>query len=595
MFAPAAPPPQTGKTHLRPNRRPRPGIRLGSVTRKARSRDETTPQNEPPTAPGPSLSRLEVRNLATIRTLDLSFRDGLSVFTGETGAGKSIIVDALGLLLGSRSNTDLIRTGEDDLLVTGFWADDVASRRVTSQGRSTARLDGEVVALRELQDWAQRRLTIHWQHSAVSLLGPANQRALLDRQLPAELGAYAAAHRAWADARARLEALRASERERARQLDLLQFQATEISDVNPVPGEEEPLQADLNRLANLESIAQGAAGAITLLSDGDENALGFLAEAVRSLNVSARYDDTTAQLQRELREALDSVQAVVGELRAVAEDQAPDPEELARVEARLGALGKLRAKYGPTLDDVLSFQAQVEQELAALTRDEQDAGTLDADVAALHAELLRAGAALDTARRDRAAPLAAELVAVIRQLGMPHARLEFRLHALNEPSAHGLSDVTLHFTANPGEDLAPLADVASGGELSRVMLAISTVLGADTPAVVFDEVDAGIGGGAALAVAAQLRHLAQARQVFVVTHLAQIAAQADHHYKVEKSVEDGRTVSRVRLLPPEERLHEIARMLSGNTSEAALRHARELLGPAHAGAEAAAEPASSAR
>ncbi|WDA58070.1 DNA repair protein RecN [Deinococcus aquaticus] len=554
------------------------------MTRKARPRDETTQTAPLPAAPavavdaGPPLTRLEVRNLATIQMLDLHFGAGLSVFTGETGAGKSIIVDALGLLLGSRSNTDLIRTGEDDLLVTGFWNDDVASRRVTSQGRSTARLDGEVVTLRELQDWAQRRLTIHWQHSAVSLLGPANQRALLDRQLPAELGAYTAAYRAWTEARARLEALRASERERARQLDLLQFQAAEITEVNPTPGEEEPLQADLNRLANLESIAQGAAGAITLLSDGDENALGFLAEAVRSLNVSARYDETTAQLQRELREALDSVQAVTGELRAVAEDQAPDPEELARVEARLGALGKLRAKYGPTLDDVLTFHAQVEQELAALTRDEQDAGTLDADVAALLTGVRRAAADLDAARTRRAAPLAAELVGVIRQLGMPHARLEFQLTPLAEPGAHGLSDVTLQFTANPGEDLAPLADVASGGELSRVMLAISTVLGADTPAVVFDEVDAGIGGGAALAVAAQLRHLAQTRQVFVVTHLAQIAAQADHHFKVEKSVEAGRTVSRVRLLPPEERLHEIARMLSGNTSDAALQHARELLG-----------------
>ncbi|GGR50377.1 DNA repair protein RecN [Deinococcus seoulensis] len=559
--------------------------RLAGVTRKARPRDETTQTAPLPTAApaltvdaGPSLTRLEVRNLATIRTLDLHFGAGLSVFTGETGAGKSIIVDALGLLLGSRSNTDLIRTGEDDLLVTGFWNDDAASRRVTSQGRSTARLDGEVVTLRELQDWAQRRLTIHWQHSAVSLLGPANQRALLDRQLPGELAAYTAAYRAWTDARTRLDALRASERERARQLDLLQFQATEITEVNPTPGEEEPLQADLNRLANLESIAQGAAGAITLLSDGEENALGFLAEAVRSLNVSARYDDTTAQLQRELREALDSVQAVVGELRAVAEDQAPDPEELARVEARLGALGKLRAKYGPTLDDVLTFHAQVEQELAALTRDEQDAGTLDADVAALLTDVRRAAADLDAARTRRAAPLAAELVGVIRQLGMPHARLEFQLTPLTEPGAHGLSDVTLQFTANPGEDLAPLADVASGGELSRVMLAISTVLGADTPAVVFDEVDAGIGGGAALAVAAQLRHLAQTRQVFVVTHLAQIAAQADHHFKVEKSVQDGRTVSRVRLLTQDERLEEIARMLSGNTSDAALQHARELLG-----------------
>ncbi|GGK86986.1 DNA repair protein RecN [Deinococcus radiotolerans] len=539
------------------------------MTRKA-------PRSDAPPAL-PPLRALEVRNLATIRSLNLDFSAGLSVFTGETGAGKSIIVDALGLLLGSRSNTDLIRSGEDDLLVTGHWGEEIASRRVTTQSRSTARLDGEVVSLRELQDWAQKRLTIHWQHSAVSLLTPANQRALLDRQVDAEHATYAQAYRDWQDARTRLDRLRATERERARQLDLLQFQSREISELNPQLGEEEPLQADLSRLANLDTIAQSAAGALHLLSDGDENALGYLNEATRALNAGARFDDTTAQLQSELRDAVASIQAVVGELRAVAEGQAPDPEELARVETRLGALGKLRAKYGPTLEDVLNFHAQVETELAELTRDEQDAGTLDTEVDALRERVQAAGEKLDAARRKRAAPLAEDLLGVIRQLGMPHARLAFHLGALAEPGPHGLSDVTLHFNANPGEDLAPLADVASGGELSRVMLAISTVLGADTPAVVFDEVDAGIGGSAAHAVAEQLRALARTRQVLVVTHLAQIAARADHHFKVEKSVEDGRTVSRVRLLSGDERLEEIARMLSGHASGAALEHARELL------------------
>ncbi|MFC4425587.1 DNA repair protein RecN [Deinococcus navajonensis] len=546
------------------------------MTRKARA---PRPDPEQSAAPvGPALSRLEVRNLATIQSLDLEFQRGFSVFTGETGAGKSIIVDALGLLLGARANTDLIRTGEESLLVSGFWeGEEVASRRVTAQGRSAARLDGEVVSLRELQEWAQHRLTIHWQHSAVSLLSPANQRALLDRQVGAEVQGYLTAYRAWQAAAERLESLRASERERARQLDLLNFQAQEIAQVAPQPGEEEPLQADLARLSNLDTIAQSAAGALELLSDADENAAGFLAEAVRALNAGARYDETTAQLQTELRAALDSVQAIAGELRGVADSSAPDPEELARVESRLGALGKLRAKYGPTLEDVVTFHAGVEEELAALTRDEQDAGTLDAEVRALRLAAEQAGQALDAARQRRAVPLAAELVAVIRQLGMPHARLEFQLAPLAVPGPHGLSDVALRFTANPGEDLAPLSDVASGGELSRVMLAISTVLGADTPAVVFDEVDAGIGGGAALAVAAQLGRLARERQVFVVTHLAQIAARADHHYKVEKGVEGGRTVSRVRRLGAAERLEEIARMLSGNTSEAALKHARELL------------------
>lgn len=546
-----------------------------AVTRQARPA-KTKPEKPKPAA-GPRLSQLEVRNLATIPELTLQLGDGFCAFTGETGAGKSIIVDALGLLLGGRANSDLIRTGADDLLVTGFWGEESASRRLSATGRGNARLDGEVVSVRELQEWAQNRLTIHWQHSAVSLLSPANQRALLDRRVPHEARAYAAAFTAWREADTRLESLRSSERERARQLDLLRFQSQEIAEVAPQVGEEDPLNAELTRLANLHTIASAAAGGLELLSDGDMNAASLLSEAVRVLNSGAKYDENTGQLQNELREALEAVQAVVSELRDTAEQSAPDPEELARVEARLAALNKLRNKYGPTLEDVLDFQVKVEEELATLERDEQDAGTLQDEVDALHAELLKVGAGLDRAREREAGPLVKQLLAVIRELGMPHARMEFSLSPTPSPTAHGLSDVTLLFNANPGEALAGLADVASGGELSRVMLAISTVLGADTPCVVFDEVDAGIGGTAAQAVASQLARLAQERQVLVVTHLAQIAARADHHFKVEKGVEGGRTVSRVRLLTETERLDEIARMLSGNTSEAALSHARELL------------------
>ena len=546
-----------------------------AVTRQARPA-KTKPEKPKPAA-GPRLSQLEVRNLATIPELTLQLGDGFCAFTGETGAGKSIIVDALGLLLGGRANSDLIRTGADDLLVTGFWGEESASRRLSATGRGNARLDGEVVSVRELQEWAQNRLTIHWQHSAVSLLSPANQRALLDRRVPHEARAYAAAFTAWREADTRLESLRSSERERARQLDLLRFQSQEIAEVAPQVGEEDPLNAELTRLANLHTIASAAAGGLELLSDGDMNAASLLSEAVRVLNSGAKYDENTGQLQNELREALEAVQAVVSELRDTAEQSAPDPEELARVEARLAALNKLRNKYGPTLEDVLDFQVKVEEELATLERDEQDAGTLQDEVDALHAELLEVGAGLDRAREREAGPLVKQLLAVIRELGMPHARMEFSLSSTPSPTAHGLSDVTLLFNANPGEALAGLADVASGGELSRVMLAISTVLGADTPCVVFDEVDAGIGGTAAQAVASQLARLAQERQVLVVTHLAQIAARADHHFKVEKGVEGGRTVSRVRLLTETERLDEIARMLSGNTSEAALSHARELL------------------
>ncbi|MFC5847931.1 DNA repair protein RecN [Deinococcus petrolearius] len=551
------------------------------MTRKARTPTQdaparrSTPVSGSAEHPGPGIVRLEVRNLATIAHLSLDLGGGFCAFTGETGAGKSIIVDALGLLLGSRASSDLIRSGEGDLLVTGFWkGEQSASRRLQAQGRGNARLDGEVVSLRELQEWSQNRLTIHWQHSAVSLLSAANQRGLLDRRL--DTRPYAAAYARWRAASARLDELRASMRERARQIDLLTFQVQEIREVDPRPGEEEPLASDLARLSNLDTVAQSAAAGLELLSDGEMNAGGMIAEAVRALNAGAKYDPLTAQLQDELRAAQEALRAVVGELRERAENSAPDPEDLARVEARLAALGKLRAKYGPALEDVVAFADAAATELETLEQDERDAGTLEDEVGALRQGVRREGQLLDAARREAAGPLADELLAVIRELGMPHARMAFALSLLEQPAAHGLSDVTLLFGANPGEALGPLSDVASGGELSRVMLAISTVLGADTPSVVFDEVDAGIGGSAALAVASQLARLARSRQVLVVTHLAQIAARADHHYKVEKSVEGGRTVSRVRLLTENERLEEIARMLGGHTSEAALRHAREL-------------------
>ena len=524
------------------------------------------------------LTRLEILRLATIERLELSLGGGFNVFTGETGAGKSIIVDALGLLLGTRGGSDLVRGGAEDLLVSGFWDDSVASRRVTAAGRSTARLDGEVVSLRELGDWAAGRLTVHWQHSAQSLLSPAHVRAMLDRAHRPELAAYTAAYGAWQAQSARLERLRVGQRERARQLDVLAYQLAEIEAAAPQVGEEEPLEAELARLSNLESIASGAAGALELLSAGEVNAQGLIAEAVRALGGAARFDANLGALLSEVRAAQEAIGAVALELGGVAELSAPDPQEILRIEARLAQLSKLRAKYGPSLEDVLETRSEIAGQLEGLRRDEQDAGGLESEVARLLEGLRAAGKQLSQARAKTAPKVAAQLQKVVRELGMPHARLEFALSPLREPAAHGLESVELRFSANPGEALGPLENVASGGELSRVMLAVSTVLGANTPSVVFDEVDAGVGGAAASAVAAQLALLARERQVLVVTHLAQIAARAGHHFKVEKRVLGGRTVTAVRELDAAEREAEIARMLSGSDSAAARQHARELLG-----------------
>ena len=526
------------------------------------------------------LTRLEVDSLAIIDHLALELGGGLCAFTGETGAGKSIVIDALGLLLGGRASSEMIRSGRESLLVSAFWDDElVAGRRVTASGRGTARLEGEVVTVRELGARVGERLTLHGQHAAVALLSTRTHREFLDSGISKILlERYSAAYTQFTVARDRLERLKMNERERARELDLLEYQFREIADLKPVVGEEEPLEAELERLSNLEEIAAQAAQSLELLQEADYNALSLLQEAVKTLSSVAKVDPSVAALRENLKELVGGIKAVSHELSALSEDSAPDPEELERISTRLTGLTKLKNKYGATLGDVLKYGTELETRLLELRGDDADLGDLEANLAQYRAKVLKVGSELSSERANVALELGEKLVEVVRKLGMPHARLEFALTPTSEPSSSGLESVEILFSANPGEGLGPLSSVASGGELSRVMLALSTVLGSSTPTVIFDEVDAGIGGAAAGAVAGQLESLAAQHQVLVVTHLAQIAARADHHYLVEKRVrDDGRTETTVRALSGTERLEELARMLSGAVSKVALEHARELL------------------
>ena len=526
------------------------------------------------------LVRLEVQSLAIIDHLALELGGGLCAFTGETGAGKSIVIDALGLLLGGRASSELIRSGRESLLVSGFWDDElVAGRRVTSAGRGTARLEGEVVTVRELGARVGERLTLHGQHAAVALLSTRTHREFLDSGISkALLERYVTAYTQFTAAKDRLERLKMGERERARELDLLEYQFREIADLKPVAGEEEPLESELERLSNLEEIAAQAAQSLELLQEADYNVLSLLQEAVKTLVNVAKVDASVATLRETLKEVVSSLKGVSHELSAISEDSAPDPEELERISNRLTNLTKLKNKYGATLEDVLGYASELETRLLELRGDDADLGDLEVNLARYRAEVLEVGTELSSNRASVALELGEKLAQVVRRLGMPHARLEFALSSLAEPSSSGLESVEILFSANPGENLGPLSSVASGGELSRVMLALSTVLGSSTPTVIFDEVDAGIGGSAANAVAQQLESLAAQHQVLVVTHLAQIAARADHHYLVEKHVrDDGRTETTVRLLSDSERPLELARMLSGAVSKVALEHARELL------------------
>ncbi len=517
------------------------------------------------------LERLEVQNLAVLEQVALDFSPGLTVLTGETGAGKSVLVDALSLLLGEKAE-GLVRAGAETLLVTAFFDGKSLSRKV-AQGRSTARIDGEVVSLRELSEEAAQHLTIHAQHASLTLFSRKAQRKLLDSQVrPDLLARYQHAYGQYQSILRETERLETAARERERRLDILRFQIAEIDQARLVVGEEEQLKQEAERLRHLEALRERVSAAIGALS-GEGDALGLVTLASREVRAAGRFDAHLESLGRDLEAALDALRAVSRELEDYLENLEADPQRLDEVEARLALIEKLGRKYGEGIPAILEFAETARQELVELEGAEDRLSQLRSQKETAWKALLETGQQLTEARTHAAEMLSQKVVEEIRTLGMPSAQFRVGLLPLESPGPEGLEEVQLLFSANPGLGLAPLEKAASGGELSRVMLALALLTGSEAETVVFDEVDAGVGGEAAWQVAERLARLAQERQVLVVTHLPQIAARAQNHYRVVKR---GASVE-IQRVQDEERVRELARMLSGSYSEAALEHARELL------------------
>ena len=536
------------------------------------------------------LARLELRDFAIIDELGIEFEPGLNVLTGETGAGKSIVVDGLSVLVGDRPDPAMIRVGSDAALVQGMFRDaalESAGRRLVRDGRNTARVDGELVTVAELVERSGAEIAIFGQHASQRLLDAAAQREQLDRMLDdagrAALDRYRHTFDAYRRTATRLRELEDAQRERARHLDMLRFQRDEIDEAELVPDEEDRLGQEARGLHNAERIVGGVAAALELLAGGEPNATDLLADASRELDAPARYHEQLATLGGELADVATAARAVTSELEAFLDDFESDPRRLEVIHARLAAIDRLKRKYGATLADVLEYRERVGRDLEALERDEADLDELRRRMDALAAELEHAGSELSTARNGAGGALSAGIAELLPRLAMPEARFEVALEPMQDFGPHGGERLRFLFSANRGEPLAPLASVASGGELSRLMLAIHVVSGTDVPTVVFDEVDAGIGGRTARAVGELLRRLAGKRQVLVVTHLPQVAAFAHAHFAVAKQEQDGRTVTRVRALDPAGREAELARMLSGDVTDASLDNARELLGTAAVG------------
>lgn len=550
------------------------------------------------------ISDLSITNIAIIESLQISFSPGLTLLTGETGAGKSIIIDAVGLIMGGRASTELIRSGEEEAVVealfqvndapllnrlldeAGFGSGDelLVKRSISRNGKNRIFINGSLATLALLTDVSRHLINIYGQHESQSLLRPENQLLLLDaygglNQLRDRFGAL---YRELQMVRERLERFDREEREAVRRLDLLGFQSGEITSAALRAGEEEELEEQQLMLSNAGRLAATSAEAFERLYGGDGALLGQLRRISGSIGDLAAIDRSLEQTAASLEEGYLQLEDAAITLRDYASRIESDPDALQRVEDRLDLIGRMKKKYGATIEDVLEYGRQVEAELAALKGREADHCLLDQERARLERELENCGTELSDCRRKAGKNLATALEGEVHQLAMPNAVLEVSLLPLDEPRSSGFERVEFLFSPNPGEEARPLAKVASGGELSRLMLALKQVLPeGDVPTLVFDEVDTGIGGATAELVGAKLKNVSRRQQVLCITHLPQVAAFADQHLHVEKRVAGGRTSTAVTLLGDGERVEELARMLGGSSiTETTRRHARELLGSA---------------
>jgi DNA repair protein RecN (Recombination protein N) len=550
------------------------------------------------------LREVRLRNFAVVESVSVGFAPGLNVLTGETGAGKSILIDAIVLVRGGRAQSDVIRAEAETATVEAIFAvDDVAAARAVLDEAGLAPDDnGEIVVRRELARSGRHRafvndspvtvallerlgdglVEVHGQHEHQRLLEPGRQLELLDRFADAEdlVSRVAALHAKYRAARDEAERTRAADRDCAQREDLLRFQVSELDAARLRPGEEEELRAEARRLQHAERFLTGLAETTALLDDAPQSAGERLARALKIVHDLGRLDAEFAAPAEPLEAARVHVEEALAGLRRLRDRITAEPGRLDAVHERLDALTRLKRKYGDSELAMLEFRAEAARELERLERHEEVMANQARVLDELASELAAAAAGLSERRRAAAAKLSAQVEKALRGLGMERARFEVALEPLLEPGPRGLERVELRLSTNPGEEIRPLARVASGGELSRTMLALTSVLArADRmPILVFDEVDAGIGGRVASVVAQTLASASAGRQVLCVTHLAPIAAAADQHLHVSKSVRAGRTRVAVATLDAAARVEEVARMLGGaSTTAAARQHARDLL------------------
>jgi DNA repair protein RecN (Recombination protein N) len=561
------------------------------------------------------LAELRLENYAVIDNAVIEFSPGLNLLTGETGAGKSILIDALGLLLGEKASTDVIRSGAERAVVMGVFESEGASahsietiletngldaedaslilrREIATNGKGRVFVNNQPATVAVLRQIAPHLGVIHAQNETLANFDAAARQGLLDAYAGVDLKDVAAAFSGWKQIRERIADLEHDEQDRVRLLDLWTFQSREIEDARLIAGEDERLEAEKRVLANAEKIYGAAMNAFDLLYEGNSSTSSSLRAAQKHIEELARYEPKFQEALAALDSARISVEDVGATLRDYAGGVHASPERLAEIEERLAALDRLKRKYGPGLEQVIAFGEETRRKLSEMENKDQVLSELRAQLA-VAAELYRKAAkSVSRKRTDAAGKLEKLVEAEINDLAM---RSAFTIDVEENISEHywtpfGINQVVYRIATNPGEPMKPLEQIASGGELSRVMLALKATIEAGTSAsgkkksaaaqrtLVFDEIDTGIGGRAAEAVGKKLKSLSKANQVLCVTHLPQIATFADQHFLIEKKTAGGRTKTLVRQVTGEERTEEVARMLSGaKLTDTSRKHAEQMI------------------
>ena len=555
------------------------------------------------------LRELRVENYAVIDNVVVEFGPGLNLLTGETGAGKSILIDALALLLGEKAYSDVVRHGAEKATVAAVYESDdpaiaqvleengidgagteiILRRDIALNGKSRVFINNQPATVSVLKALAPRLAVIHAQNQAILMFDPPERLALLDAAAGINLGRVAEAYARWRQVSRRIAELEKGEQEKLRLVDLWKFQLKEICEANPALGEDHRLESEKRVLANSERVYGAAIGAFNLLYEVEESAIARLGAASKQLEELSRFDESFKEALSQLESARITVEDVSTTLRDFADGMDASPERLAEVEDRLAVLDKLRRKYGKSLEDVLAFEQDIAGKLNDIENKDELLATLRKELLAEVAGYLDEARSLSKRRYEIARKLEKVVEGEINDLAMK-AKFRIEVSGSDEEvnwTASGFDNVVYLISTNPGEPMAPIEEIASGGELSRVMLALKASVEAGGShsrrsdvqrSLVFDEIDTGIGGRAADAVGKKLKALSRSKQVLCVTHLPQIASFADRHYLIEKHESAGRTKTTVRSLTTDERRSEIARMLSGaKVTDASLQNADQLL------------------